>query len=266
MTQPPLSARDPLVPASPPVRSPSRRLVLLVLAAHAALVGLLLWQWERPEARPPTLVQGVMLFGSTPAPVAQEAGFAPRPLARQQAVDVSPAAPWAPASSSSMAGSAAGPLAQTPVGGAVPGLEVAAGSPSPAAMVSLSTPAPSPEASSGRPGATASGSGAAAYAPSASAGAAFTPPRTDATLFRNPQPPYPTLSRRRLEKGTVLLDVYILADGTVGQVRLHQSSGFPRLDAAAQAGVRHWRYLPARRGSEPVPWWYEQPIVFGLDP
>jgi protein TonB len=60
----------------------------------------------------------------------------------------------------------------------------------------------------------------------------------------------------------VLLDVYILADGTIGEIRLRQSSGYPRLDRAALEAVRHWRYLPARRGNQPIPYWYVQPIEF----
>ena len=66
------------------------------------------------------------------------------------------------------------------------------------------------------------------------------------------------------EEGQVLLDVHILPDGSVGEVRLRQTSGHRRLDEAALAAVRRWRYVPAQRGGEAIPYWYIQPIVFSL--
>jgi len=90
-------------------------------------------------------------------------------------------------------------------------------------------------------------------------------PRTDASHLNNPAPHYPTLSRRFGEQGRVLLDVYILPDGSVGEIKLNTSSGFARLDEAALAAVRTWRFVPARRGDEPIPYWYIQPVTFSLD-
>lgn len=94
--------------------------------------------------------------------------------------------------------------------------------------------------------------------------APFVPPRSDAAHLNNPAPPYPSMSRRLDEEGRVLLDVYILADGSVGQIRLRASSSYARLDQAALKAVRHWRYVPARRGDQPIAYWYVQPIVFSL--
>ncbi len=62
-----------------------------------------------------------------------------------------------------------------------------------------------------------------------------------------------------------MLDVYILVNGSVGETRLRRSSGHPRLDEAALDAVRRWRYVPARRGEEPIPFWYVQPVDFRLD-
>lgn len=90
------------------------------------------------------------------------------------------------------------------------------------------------------------------------------PPRIDASHLNNPAPPYPPVSRRLREEGKVLLEVYILSDGTVGEIRLKTSSGYPRLDKSALEAVQHWRYVPAKRGGEPIPYWYVQPIVFSL--
>ncbi len=94
---------------------------------------------------------------------------------------------------------------------------------------------------------------------------AVTPPRSDAAHLNNPAPVYPPVSRRSGEQGRVLLDVYILPDGAVGEIKLKRSSGFERLDEAAIRAVRRWKYQPARRGDQPIAWWYVQPIVFFLD-
>lgn len=98
-----------------------------------------------------------------------------------------------------------------------------------------------------------------------SAGAPVTPPREDANLVNNPRPAYPSMSRRLREQGTVVLEVLILADGSVGDVKINQSSGFKRLDDTAVKAVRKWRYAPARRGDEAIDYWYLQPLEFALN-
>jgi protein TonB len=47
-------------------------------------------------------------------------------------------------------------------------------------------------------------------------------------------------------------------------VELRESSGHPRLDDAAAAAVRRWRFVPARRGEQPVGAWVLVPISFNL--
>ena len=91
------------------------------------------------------------------------------------------------------------------------------------------------------------------------------PPRSDAAHLNNPPPNYPPVSRRLGEAGQVVLEVHIQPDGSVGEMRVKRSSGFERLDEAAMRAVRHWRYVPARRGDQPIAWWYLQPIVFSID-
>lgn len=100
--------------------------------------------------------------------------------------------------------------------------------------------------------------------PGPPAEAPVTPPRVDASHLNNPAPQYPSLSRRMREEGRVLLDVHILPDGSVGEVRLRTTSGFRRLDDAAIAAVQRWRYVPARQGEKAIAYWYVQPIVFSL--
>lgn len=102
-------------------------------------------------------------------------------------------------------------------------------------------------------------------APAQEAPAPVTPPRTDASHLNNPAPQYPALSRRLGEQGRVMLDVYILPDGSVGEVKLNRTSGFPRLDSAALQAVKSWRYVPAKRGDKPIPYWYVQPVSFVLN-
>lgn len=89
-------------------------------------------------------------------------------------------------------------------------------------------------------------------------------PRVDATRRSNPAPVYPRGSLRRHEQGKVILEVLILADGSVGEVRIKQSSGFKRLDRSAMKAVKRWRYVPAQQGNKAIEYWYQQPIVFSL--
>lgn len=91
------------------------------------------------------------------------------------------------------------------------------------------------------------------------------PPRSDASSLNNPQPVYPSMSRRLAEQGRVLLEVLILANGKVGDIKLKQSSGYKRLDDAAIQAVKQWQYQPAKRGSQAIDFWYVQPISFNLN-
>lgn len=95
--------------------------------------------------------------------------------------------------------------------------------------------------------------------------AVITPPRLDASYRGNIAPPYPSLSKRLGEAGTVLLHILVKEDGMVGEVRLNKSSGFSRLDQAAIETVKRWKLIPARRGSEPFAAWYNLPINFNLE-
>jgi len=89
-------------------------------------------------------------------------------------------------------------------------------------------------------------------------------PSADASAAGNPKPVYPKISRSLGEQGRVLLDVYVQADGTVGEIRLHQSCGYDRLDESALHAVRQWRFKPARQAGKQVAAWYVQPITFSL--
>lgn len=136
----------------------------------------------------------------------------------------------------------------------------------PSSEHAVSIPPPAPAAASPPSDSHANTAVAAAPATSGhSEDALVTPPRSDASALNNPAPEYPPQSRTFHEQGRVLLDVYILPDGTVGQIKLHTSSGYSRLDSSALDAVRRWHYIPAKRGDVPIPYWYVQPIDFELD-
>ena len=93
---------------------------------------------------------------------------------------------------------------------------------------------------------------------------AGTPPRSDP---RRPltQPEYPPSSRRAGEAGTVILDVYVNANGRAEDVRVKKSSGFPKLDDAAIREVkRSWRLVPGTEDGKPVPMWGQFAVTFKL--
>ncbi len=105
---------------------------------------------------------------------------------------------------------------------------------------------------------------AAAAAHSSPASAGVSAPDFKAAYLDNPKPGYPMQSKRHAEQGLVLLRVHVSAEGDVERVDLHSSSGWPRLDRAAEEAVRTWRFAPARRGDTPVSAWVIVPLKFVL--
>jgi protein TonB len=89
--------------------------------------------------------------------------------------------------------------------------------------------------------------------------------RYDAATLNNPKPPYPLVARRHGAQGRVVLSVQVSASGTSNEVLLRRSSGHAVLDNAALQTVRHWRFVPARRGDTPVESWVDVPIIFRLE-
>lgn len=66
-------------------------------------------------------------------------------------------------------------------------------------------------------------------------------------------PPYPPISVRLNETGSVTLEVHISEDGVVTDAVIVRSSGHERLDLAAVAWVKsHWRYQAAMQDGRPV--------------
>jgi len=86
-----------------------------------------------------------------------------------------------------------------------------------------------------------------------------------ADYLHNPKPAYPAMARRLNQEGEVLLRVRVSAEGNPLSVEIAKSSGFTLLDEAARNAVRQWRFVPARRGGEPIESWVGVPVVFRLD-
>jgi protein TonB len=78
------------------------------------------------------------------------------------------------------------------------------------------------------------------------------------------EPMYPPAEIRQQHTGTVLLSVQVLANGRVGEVRIDQSSGYPRLDASAVREARDWRFKPGTSDGVPIVMWKQVPITFRL--
>lgn len=92
-----------------------------------------------------------------------------------------------------------------------------------------------------------------------------TQPSFNADYLENPAPFYPAAARRQGEQGRVILRVLVNVRGTADEVQVRTSSGFARLDDSARDTVRRWRFVPARRGAEPVSAWVLIPISFRLE-
>lgn len=65
-------------------------------------------------------------------------------------------------------------------------------------------------------------------------------------------PRYPLESRRKREQGTVVLTVTLSTTGGVSDIAVARSSGFDRLDKAALAAVRRWKWSPTMVDGQPV--------------
>ena len=89
-------------------------------------------------------------------------------------------------------------------------------------------------------------------------------PQFQADYLQNPPPVYPRLSQRLKEQGEVLLRVRVGIDGEPLEISLQQSSGYTRLDQAAQKAVTQWRFEPAQSNGEPVIAWVMVPFEFAL--
>jgi periplasmic protein TonB len=93
----------------------------------------------------------------------------------------------------------------------------------------------------------------------------ITAARADANYLNNPPPQYPASAMRQGLQGTVHLRVLVKPDGSAGSIALEKSSGKKVLDDAALAAVQNWKFVPAKRGEQPIEGWVSFPIEFNLE-
>jgi TonB family protein len=91
--------------------------------------------------------------------------------------------------------------------------------------------------------------------------AVATPPQ----FVRQTKPEYPLVARQRGWQGSVTLRLELLANGTVGEVEVAQSSGHAVLDTAAQEAAKTWTHKPAQHNDVPVTRWVSLTVNFTLD-
>lgn len=226
------------------------------LALHVLLVELLPSPFHHPHPAPRTLDVTFVTPPSPPAPLPQEPDTAPSPAPAAAAPRTAPQPkPEAKPPAKPKPAQATPAIARsTP-----PPLTLPATAPSLAAVPTTMAP---PTADVQTPPdrlATAQ-----AKAESAEAGP-VSPPSFRAGYLHNPEPVYPTASRRLGEEGTVQLRVLVSAEGRPLQVDVHRSSTHPRLDEAALAAVRAWRFVAAKRGETAIEAPVIVPIVFRLE-
>jgi periplasmic protein TonB len=82
--------------------------------------------------------------------------------------------------------------------------------------------------------------------------------------FRNRPPDYPIIVQRRGEHGSVIVMIHVAENGTASSVDILESSGVDLLDQAAVAAVRKWRFHPAMKEGQAVP--FDFPFEFIFEP
>ncbi len=259
---------------TPPPRSlPLLALAFGVLLAHALLLAWLVFtptqapnkpeqriEWitlqkaPLPAARPPAPTQAA---AAVPPPEKTQPAPPKKHFARPAPPHPSPQVPPAPRrpqpTKPVLPRANTPPIEPTvaPAAPPAPDLPAIAAAPSAAPQVATPTVAPGPA----HPAAAAS----AAPEPVVETAASY-----KAEYLDNPPPPYPRLSRQLGEEGTALLKVQVGPNGRPLQIKLMSSTGYPRLDEAAEATVAQWRFVAATRNGQSITSWVLVPIKFRI--
>lgn len=85
------------------------------------------------------------------------------------------------------------------------------------------------------------------------------------SIFSNPKPHYPLISRRMREQGAVHLRLCIGNHGLVDHILLIKSSGYANLDQSAIAAAKQWRFAAVQTEFDRSPDCYQIPIHFKLE-
>jgi protein TonB len=83
--------------------------------------------------------------------------------------------------------------------------------------------------------------------------------------FRNKEPVYPPEAVRRAEQGAVILLIHVSPEGLASGIDVLKSSGYGVLDRAAREAVLNWRFLPAVKDGEPIPFNMPLRVTFQLE-
>jgi protein TonB len=76
------------------------------------------------------------------------------------------------------------------------------------------------------------------------------------------EPDYPAVSERLGEAGSVVLQLLVGVDGKVTDSKIESSSGYERLDKAAQAALSRCRFTPGTVDGAPAPGWAQLKYTF----
>ena len=88
---------------------------------------------------------------------------------------------------------------------------------------------------------------------------------TEGTRLARPiSPKYPPSCVRRGQQGMVILEVWVLATGRAGEIKIFKSSGYSQLDAAAVTAIRRARFVSARENGRNVDSRIKVPVRFLL--
>ena len=224
---------------------PSSALAISVAVGLHAALAFCLWAGhpQAPEPTPPMPITVQWMPPPVTPPTAQPTPQPPEPAPQPEAQPPAPLPKAAPAETKP---------AETPRPKAqarsVP-VKTRAKTVAQAPSTAPTTPAPMPVAT-----------------PATAPAQTTTAPIGRAGYLNNPPPVYPPAAARRHQEGTTLLRVHVLPDGHADQVQVQQTSGVPALDEAAQAAVRQWTFIPAKRGATPVEGWVNVPLAFKLAP
>lgn len=75
---------------------------------------------------------------------------------------------------------------------------------------------------------------------------------------------YPASSKRAGEEGSVVVNVFVQADGRIGEVKISDASGFSALDEGAVKYAKTWRLLPGKKNGVAEPMWYQVKVTFKI--
>ncbi|WP_439865774.1 energy transducer TonB [Pseudomonas syringae] len=221
--------------------------ILVALVLHGALAFWLMADHPQvPEPTPPMPIT-VQWVPPAPPPAAQPTPPPPEPV--QQPEPPAPAPPQKSAPAEPKPAEQPKPKAHARPTPAPAKTLAKPAEPAPSSTPTTSAPTPTP-----------------APAKPAPAAQTTTAPIGRAGYLNNPPPVYPPAAARRHQEGTTLLRVHVLSNGRADQVQVQQTSGVPALDEAAQAAVRQWTFIPAKRGDTPVEGWVNVPMAFKLAP